>query len=445
MTTENITFPSLGLDEDLCRAVADAGYTQPTPIQRDAIPHVLKGKDLLGCAQTGTGKTAAFTLPLLQRIDATAGEEPSLRALVLTPTRELAAQIGASFKSYGRYFDLWHTVIFGGVKDRPQIAELREGVDALVATPGRLLDLMERRHVDLSKVEVFVLDEADRMLDMGFLPDVKRVIAKLPKKRQTLLFSATMPGEIRDLAQGMLIDPVQVAVARISAPAANITQRVYFVDRSDKRKLLVDVLDDPEIRCALVFSRTKHGANRLVRTLERADIAAAAIHGNKSQAARTRALQAFRNGEVRVLVATDIAARGIDVEGVTHVIQVDLPEVAETYVHRIGRTARAGASGIALSFCDVEERDSFIDIERLVGKHLDRVEDHGWPCSDREPPVTDLKGTGGKSGKPRRRGGGGGGGRRGGGGGGPRGGGGGGGGGRRGGGGGGGGGYGGRW
>ncbi len=385
-----MNFQELGLSAPLLKAVTEAGYTTPTPIQAKAIPPALEGRDVLGCAQTGTGKTAGFGLPLLQRLDEKAGEETTIRALVLTPTRELAAQIGASFATYGKHLELWHTVIFGGVKDKPQIRELEKGIDALVATPGRLLDLMNRGHVDLEDVEVFVLDEADRMLDMGFLPDVRRVIKALPTKRQTLFFSATMPTEIRRLAEDMLVDPVSVAVAPISSTADKVTQKVYFVDKAKKRRLLVDLLKAEEVVHTLVFTRTKHGANRVVKQLGQAGIEAAAIHGNKSQNARTRALNGFRSGDISVLVATDIAARGIDVEGITHVINFDLPNISETYVHRIGRTARAGASGIALSFCEEEERAYLVDIERLIQQHLERVEDHDHPPSQPLPAMTDL-------------------------------------------------------
>ncbi len=421
-----VTFDQLGLAAPILRAVKDAGYSSPTPIQRDAIPPALEGRDVLGCAQTGTGKTAAFSLPLLQRVDQIAGDEPNIRALVVTPTRELAAQIGESIATYGKHLDeLWHTVIFGGVNEKPQIKELKSGVDVVVATPGRLLDLLNRGFVDLREVGVFVLDEADRMLDMGFLPDVKRIVSALPKKRQTLFFSATMPPEIRSLAESMLHDPVSVAVAPVSSTAERIEQHLYFVDKGNKRSLLADVIEEGKLARALVFSRTKHGANRIAQFLEKRGVAAAAIHGNKSQGARTRALDGFKSGSVRILVATDIAARGIDVDGVSHVINFDLPNVPETYVHRIGRTARAGASGIALSFCDTEEREYLVDIERLIGRHIPRVDSHGFVAQIPAPPMTDLEsrarppGSGKKSGGGRRRGGGGGGaGRRGGGGGG---------------------------
>jgi ATP-dependent RNA helicase RhlE len=384
------TFAELNLLPELQRAVAEAGYLEPTPIQRQAIGWVLAGRDIIGCAQTGTGKTAAFALPLLQRLDASAEDDPKIRALVLAPTRELAAQIGESFATYGKHLDdLYHTVIFGGVSEGAQIRELRRGVDLLVATPGRLLDLMGRKLIDLREVEIFVLDEADHMLDMGFLPDVKRVIQALPPRRQNLLFSATMPPEIRALAATLLRDPVQVGTAVVSKPIAKIDERLYFVARPNKPKLLLSLLREGAISRALVFSRTKHGADRVVQFLERGQVRAAAIHGNKSQNARTRALDGFKQGNVRVLVATDIAARGIDVEGVTHVINYDLPNVPETYVHRIGRTARAGAAGIAVSFCDHEERPYLRDIERLIGHDITRVE-HGEFTDDSPPPPTPI-------------------------------------------------------
>ncbi|MBX7082963.1 MAG: DEAD/DEAH box helicase [Nannocystaceae bacterium] len=384
-----MTFDQLGLEPDILRAVKEAGYSEPTPIQQQAIGPVLAGRDIVGCAQTGTGKTAAFALPILQRIDARAGDDPVLRALVLTPTRELAAQIGASFEAYGKHLDLWHTVIFGGVSEAPQLRELSQGVDILIATPGRLLDLHGRGKIDLRRIEIFVLDEADRMLDQGFMPDVKRVIAALPPKRQNLLFSATMPPEIRALADTLLHDPVSVAVAPQGATTAdNIEQRLYFVERADKPRLLLELLKSEGVTRTVVFSRTKHGANRVAQALERAGLRAAAIHGNKSQNARVRALEAFKQGELRVLVATDLAARGIDIDAVSHVINYDLPNVPETYVHRIGRTARAGASGVAMSLCDTEEREYLVDIERLIGRHLDRI-DHAAAPRD-TPPPTDL-------------------------------------------------------
>jgi ATP-dependent RNA helicase RhlE len=385
-----VLFKDLGLIPALLTAVERAGYTTPTPIQIQAIPPVLQGKDLLGCAQTGTGKTAAFSLPMLQHIDSRVGDVPKLRGLILTPTRELAAQIDESLTTYGKGLELWHTVIFGGVGEKPQLAELKRGVDILVATPGRLLDFLGRGLVKLDTVEVFVLDEADRMLDMGFLPDVKRITAALPKERQTLFFSATMPPEIRKLADGLLRDPAVVSVTPIASTAEKVEQKVYFTDKTNKRKLLIDVLKAEGCERTIVFSRTKHGANRVVGYLEHAGIRSAALHGNKSQNARVRALEGFRKGELGVLVATDIAARGIDVEGVSHVINFDIPNVPETYVHRIGRTARAGASGVALSFCDDEERVFLSDIERLIQQNVERVESHPYPPSFALPPVTDL-------------------------------------------------------
>jgi ATP-dependent RNA helicase RhlE len=372
-------FSDLKLIDPLLRAVAAEGYDIPTPIQLQAIPHVLEGRDLLGCAQTGTGKTAAFALPMLQRLSAApppAGRVRPIRALVLTPTRELASQIGESFAVYGKHLRLRHAVIFGGVGQRAQEQALTSGLDILVATPGRLLDLCGQGMVSFRGLEIFVLDEADRMLDMGFIHDVRRVISLLPARRQTLFFSATMPPDIIELSARILVDPARVAVTPIASTAEKIRQHVYFVEKSDKRALLEQVLGDPSVERALVFTRTKHGANRVAEQLVRARIGAEAIHGNKSQNARERALANFKRGETRVLVATDIAARGIDVEGISHVINFDLPEVPECYVHRIGRTARAGASGIAFSFCDSDERPLLSDIERLIRMRIPVVEDH---------------------------------------------------------------------
>ncbi|GAB4216516.1 MAG: DEAD/DEAH box helicase [Sandaracinaceae bacterium] len=368
-------FSELGLVPAILEAIAREGYTEPTPIQRQAIPPALQGRDVLGCAQTGTGKTAAFALPMLQRLDATATDEVRLRGLIVTPTRELAAQIGTSLTAYGAGLDLHHTVIFGGVSEKRQIDELRQGVDIVVATPGRLLDLMKQGALHLRDVEYFVLDEADRMLDMGFLPDVKRVIAALPKKRQSMFFSATMPPDIRALADTLLTSPVSVSVAPPATTAERIEQRVYFVDGKAKTALLVELLKDPSFRSVLVFTRTKHGANRLVEKLEKAGIGAAAIHGNKSQNARDRAMNGFRAGSLRILVATDIAARGIDVDGLSHVVNYDLPNVPETYVHRIGRTGRAGAAGVAISLCGQDERGHLANIERLTRVKVQRVDD----------------------------------------------------------------------
>ncbi len=394
-------FDELDLLPALLDAIRAAGYTTPTPIQRDAIPPALEGRDVLGCAQTGTGKTAAFALPILQHVDRWAGDKASLRVLVITPTRELAAQIGDSFATYGKELDLWHTVIFGGVNQKPQVKEIERGIDIMVATPGRLLDLMGQGHISLREIRIFVLDEADRMLDMGFLPDVRRIIAELPKDRQTLFFSATMPETIAKLAGSLLRNPVRVSVAPVSSAAETVSQYVLFVDKADKRRLLVDLLRRREVHRGLVFSRTKHGANRIVKHLDKAGIGAAAIHGNKSQNARERALAGFKDGTCPILVATDIAARGIDVHGVDHVINFDLPNVAETYVHRIGRTGRAGATGIAMSMCDDEERAYLVDIERLLGKHLVRIEDHPHPPSQSVPPETDLNLRSGRRSAPR--------------------------------------------
>src|SRR5690242_1188547 len=358
-------FAELGLIPPIAQAVAGQGYEKPTPIQAQAIPHVLAGRDLLGLAQTGTGKTAAFALPILQRLAhiAPGRGHRHIRCLVLTPTRELASQIGESFLTYGKHLPLRTTVIFGGVGMEAQKQALRSGIDILVATPGRLLDLSGQGLVDLRALEVFVLDEADRMLDMGFIHDVKRVIGLLPSRRQTLFFSATMPREAQDLADRLLYQPETVQVVPPATTAEKVDQEVFFVEKNDKRVLLVDVLRDTSMKRVLVFSRTKHGANRIAEHLTKAGVGAEAIHGNKSQNARERALEHFKAGKTRVLVATDIAARGIDIDDITHVVNFDLPEVPETYVHRIGRTARAGATGFAMSFCDNDERELLQQIE----------------------------------------------------------------------------------
>ena len=362
------------------KAAAEAGYEEPSPIQQKAIPPVLAGRDLLGCAQTGTGKTAAFAMPILQRLAAApapSGGRP-IRALILTPTRELALQIDESFAAYGRHMRLAHCVIFGGVNQNPQVARLKKGVDILTATPGRLNDLIGQGCIDLKNVEIFVLDEADRMLDMGFVHDVKRVLACLPGQKQTLLFSATMPREIEELTDGLLHGPEKVMVAPPATTVERIEQSVYFVDKGNKRHLLAQLLQKPEVTSALVFTRTKHGADRVVRELARAGIGAMAIHGNKSQNARQDALGRFKDGRIRVLVATDIAARGIDVSGLSHVFNYDLPNIPETYVHRIGRTGRAGHAGVAVSFCDFEEKEYLADIEKLTHIRIPSVE-HEWP------------------------------------------------------------------
>ena len=373
-----MTFQDLPLQPAILKAVAEAGYTSPSPIQAGAIPPVLAGHDLLGCAQTGTGKTAAFALPILQNLSAQTPQRPCIRALILTPTRELALQIGDSFSAYGKHLKLRHTVIFGGVGQQPQVEALRRGVDILIACPGRLNDLIGQRLIDLSGIEIFVLDEADRMLDMGFIHDVKKVIAKLPRRRQTLLFSATMPKEIEELADSLLHDPAVVKVDPVSSTVDRIDQKLYFVEKKQKIELLAYLLQDKSIVNALVFSRTKHGADRIARLLNKAGITAAAIHGNKSQTARVNALEGFKAGKTRVLVATDIAARGIDISELSHVFNYDLPEVPETYVHRIGRTARAGADGVAISFCSTEEREYLAGIEKLNRKKIPVVTGHPW-------------------------------------------------------------------
>jgi ATP-dependent RNA helicase RhlE len=371
------SFAALGLIDPLQRAVAAVGYARPTPIQVEAIPHLLAGRDMLGCAQTGTGKTAAFALPILDRLarhPRRSGRGP--RALVLTPTRELATQIAEDFANYGANVASKCAVVFGGVGQGPQVEAMRRNVDIVVATPGRLIDLMGQGHARFDVCEILVLDEADRMLDMGFIEPIRRIIEALPRKRQNLMFSATMPREIAELAHRMLVDPVNIAVAPVSSTVDRITQWVLHVERGDKRALLREVLRDPKMTRVLVFTRTKHGANKVAQELDRKGVRADAIHGNKSQGARQRALEAFKRGGIRVLVATDIAARGIDVEGVSHVINFDIPIEPESYVHRIGRTARAGASGVALSFCDREERGALRAIERLTRTPVRVVSDH---------------------------------------------------------------------
>ncbi len=376
------TFTELNLIDALQKAVSREGYVNPTPIQEQAIPHLLKGKDILGCAQTGTGKTAAFALPILQGLMKTGGRRGRIRALVLTPTRELAAQIKDSFQTYSRHLDIHTTVIFGGVKQLHQENELKKRPDILVATPGRLLDLTAQGYVTLSHLEVFVLDEADRMLDMGFIHDVRRIIASLPQKRQSLFFSATMPPAVAKLASAMLNNPVKVEVTPQATPVERIRQSVFFVDQKDKRKLLEMLLANSDVSRALVFSRTKHGASRVAQLLKRRKISVDAIHGDKAQNARTRALEGFRSGKVRVLIATDIAARGIDVDNVSHVFNYDLPNVPETYVHRIGRTARAGADGMAFSFCSGMEIADLKEIEKTIGFKIPRGEKHEFHSQD---------------------------------------------------------------
>lgn len=376
-----MSFDSLGLSADILRAVAEQGYSEPTPIQRQAIPVVLAGRDLLASAQTGTGKTAGFTLPLLQKLSAKAGAvrgRRPVRALILTPTRELAAQVGENVSEYSKYLPLRSLVVFGGVSINPQMLKLRGGVDILVATPGRLLDLVHQNAVDLSQVEVLVLDEADRMLDMGFIHDIRRVLAKLPAKRQNLLFSATFSDEIKGLAEKLLHNPEEVAVARRNTASEQVSQQVYFVDKKRKRELLSQLIGEGNWQQVLVFTRTKHGANHLAELLGKDGITAAAIHGNKSQGARTRALADFKSGGIRVLVATDIAARGLDIEELPHVVNYELPNVAEDYVHRIGRTGRAAATGAALSLVCVDEHKLLRDIERMLKREIPRVAMAGY-------------------------------------------------------------------
>ena len=377
-----MSFEKLKLIEPILRALKAEGYTQPTPIQEQAIPVLLERKDLLGCAQTGTGKTLAFAAPILQLLqeDELFVKGPAgIKTLILTPTRELAIQIGESFATYGKFLRLRQTVIFGGVSQRSQTDALRAGVDILIATPGRLLDLMDQRYVHLQHIKIFVLDEADRMLDMGFIHDVKKIISKLPTKRQTLFFSATMPPEISKLANTILTNPVRVEVTPASSTANTIQQVLYYVQKSDKRSLLLHLLKDQNIETALVFTRTKHGADKVAKDLNRAGVQTEAIHGNKSQNARQRALSNFKEKKTRVLVATDIAARGIDIDDLSHVINYELPNIPETYVHRIGRTGRAGASGNALSFCDMEEREYLRDINKLISQTIPVIEDHPFP------------------------------------------------------------------
>ena len=366
------TFAEINLLEPLKLALQEAGYTKPTPIQSQAIPALLEGRDLLGCAQTGTGKTAAFALPILHRlVESNKKALPKhARVLVLTPTRELAIQVHESFLTYGKNLKLKYAVVYGGVGQTPQVKATSNGVDVLVATPGRLMDLIEQGFIKLQGLEVFILDEADRMLDMGFIHDIKKVLKLLPPKRHNLFFSATMPPEIEKLANSILVNPVKVEVTPVSSTAELISQSVMFVDRENKRALLKHILQDENFKRVIVFSRTKHGANKIVDYLEKGGIIAEAIHGNKSQSARQRALENFRSGQTRVLIATDIAARGIDIDNITHVVNFDLPNVSEDYVHRIGRTARAGTSGIAISFCDSEEKAFLKEIEKLIGKSV---------------------------------------------------------------------------
>ena len=386
-----MSFRKLELDEALLRALDTQGYSNPTPIQKQAIPVVLSGKDLLGVAQTGTGKTAAFSLPILQLLNEKRFSGKGIKALILTPTRELAIQIDESLAAYGKHTRLRHSVIFGGVSQHTQVEKLKRGVDILVATPGRLLDLMDQGFIKLKSLEMFVLDEADRMLDMGFIHDVKKVIKSLPEKKQTLFFSATMPDEIQSLANMMLKNPVKVEVTPPSSTVDKIQQRVYFTNKPDKKKLLLHLLESNGIKTALVFTRTKHGADKVARFLGKAKISSAAIHGNKSQNARQNALNNFKNGNLNVLVATDIAARGIDIDELGHVFNFDLPNVPETYVHRIGRTGRAGNEGLAISFCAAEERKELKDIEKLAAIKIPVIEEHPFPMDLNAAPAAPVQ------------------------------------------------------
>lgn len=412
-----MTFKELNIIDPILRALDKEGYREPTPIQRKAIPPLLAGRDLLGCAQTGTGKTAAFAVPVIQRLQnmqkpreekAQIYGRRAIKALVLTPTRELAAQIGESFLSYGSFLRLKYAVVYGGVSQNPQVELLKAGVDVLVATPGRLIDLMNQGYVDLRDVCCFVLDEADRMLDMGFLHDVEKIISRLPAKRQTMLFSATMPAEIEKLTRRILSDPVKVAVTPVASTVDAVSQSVYFVNKANKTKLLLYLLKDSEIASALVFSRTKHGANKIAKDLQSSGIGCEVIHSNKSQSARQSALARFKSGESRVLVATDIVSRGIDIIELSHVINYDLPEVPEAYVHRIGRTGRAGFGGAAISFCDEPEKKLLKEIEKLTEKRLIPVEYHPYPLTESgdsepsgEPKQTGRRETRGPNGRKR--------------------------------------------
>jgi ATP-dependent RNA helicase RhlE len=380
-------FESLNIIEPILKSLKEEGYSTPTPIQVQAIPVILQGTDLIGCAQTGTGKTAAFAVPILQLLSRNKSfdRKKKIRSLIVTPTRELAIQIEESFKAYGRYTGLTCTVVFGGVNQNPQTNALRNGVDILVATPGRLLDLMNQGFISLKDIEIFVLDEADRMLDMGFIHDVRRLIAALPRKRQSLFFSATMPPEIVRLAGSIVYKPVNIEVTPSASTVDIVDQFVYFIDRGNKNSLLLELLKDEKIKTALVFTRTKYGADKVVRVLKKKNISAEAIHGNKAQNARQKALSGFKAQTTRVLVATDIAARGIDVDDLEYVINFEIPNISETYVHRIGRTGRAGAKGTAISFCDAEEKEYLKDIEKLITKKIQVVDDHPFPLIDNNP------------------------------------------------------------
>jgi ATP-dependent RNA helicase RhlE len=379
-------FEDLQIIEPILQALEDKGYIAPTPIQEQAIPILLNRQDVLGCAQTGTGKTAAFSIPILQlihRIEGKQSGKPVLRSLIVTPTRELAIQIGEEITAYGKYTKVRHAVIYGGVKQTKQVSRLKSGAHIVVATPGRLLDLIDQGYISLDTVKMFVLDEADRMLDMGFIHDIRKIIALLPQKRQSLFFSATMPKSIVQLSQTILTNPKKVEVASSATAAETISQYVYYTNKSSKKSLLLDILKDEDIDQVLLFARTKHGSNRIARDLSRKNISAAAIHGDKSQNQRQKALSEFKDGKIRVLVATDVASRGIDIDKLRYVINYDVPNESETYVHRIGRSGRAGEEGVAISLCEPEENDYIRDIERLMGKEINVVEDHPFPQTDR--------------------------------------------------------------
>ena len=389
-----MTFQDLNLLQNIQHALSDEGYTTPTPIQQQAIPIILEGNDLVGCAQTGTGKTAAFAIPILNtlhRIVGSAQKRKNIRALVVTPTRELAIQIGESFETYGRYTNIRQLTIFGGVSQVPQVDQLKKGVDVLIVTPGRLLDLHKQGYIDLDHLHTLVLDEADQMLDMGFINDVKKIIKLTPDNRQTLLFSATMPIAIRELADSFLTKPKYVSVTPISSTAETVEQHIYFVNKEDKRKLLYHLIRNEGLKQLLVFSRTKHGADNVVKALKKNGVNAEAIHGDKSQSARQRVLEAFKKNEISVLVATDIAARGIDIESLPYVLNFDLPNIPETYVHRIGRTGRAGNGGISISFCGKDEEVYWKDIQKLVKVNVKTIKDHPYPWNDVEPVIEPEK------------------------------------------------------
>ena len=387
-------FDQLNIIAPILKALSDKNYTEPTPIQEQTIPLTLQGKDVLGCAQTGTGKTAAFAIPIIQALyndNPYGGGKPAIKALIITPTRELAIQIGENIEDYAKYTELKYTVIFGGVKQGSQVDKLRRGVDILVATPGRLLDLIDQGYISLKSVSHFVLDEADRMLDMGFVNDINKLLKILPTKRQSLFFSATMPDNIIALSRKILDNPIKVEVTPVSSTAETIQQFLYYTNKSDKKQLLLHILKDQDMDQVLLFSRTKHGADRICRDLSKMKVSAAAIHGDKAQNQRQKALQNFKDGRVRVLVATDIAARGIDIDKLKHVVNFDIPDVAETYVHRIGRSGRAGEQGISISLCEPEENDSIKAIERLMNKKMERINNHPFPQTEKPMTAAEKK------------------------------------------------------